>query len=75
MENLPAMEELLKIKGVTKAELLTNREARIYFDGDEAITERLVAASFEHKWQIREISLEKSLLDDIFKQLSGPQAN
>ncbi|MDR6785704.1 ABC-2 type transport system ATP-binding protein [Pedobacter africanus] len=74
MENPPMIEELLKIQGVTKAEVLTNKETRVYFDGDEEITERLVAASLQHKWQLREISLEKSLLDDIFKQLSGSQS-
>lgn len=73
MENPPAVEELLKIAGVTRAEVLTDKETRIYFDGDEEITERLVAASLQHQWQLREISLEKSLLDDIFKQLSGTQ--
>jgi ABC-2 type transport system ATP-binding protein len=74
IENLPAMEELLKIPGVTRVELLTDKEARIYFDGDQEISERLAAAAVQHKWQLRGISLEKGMLDDIFKQLSGPQS-
>ncbi|MFA4870206.1 MAG: ABC transporter ATP-binding protein [Pedobacter sp.] len=74
MENPPSIEELLKIPGVTKAEALTHKEIRLYFDGDEEITERVVATSLQHKWQLREISLEKSMLDDIFKQLSGAQS-
>lgn len=74
MENPPVIDELLKIAGVTKAEVLTDKEIRVYFDGDEEITERLVAACLQHKWQVREISLEKSMLDDIFKQLSGAQS-
>jgi ABC-2 type transport system ATP-binding protein len=75
MENPPQLEELLKIPGVTKVELLTDKETRIYFSGDEDITERLVAAAVHYKWQLRGISLEKGLLDDTFKQLSTTQSN
>jgi len=75
MENPPPMGAILKIRGVTKADFLTDKQVRIYFDGDEEIAERLVAAGVEQNWQVREISLEKGLLDDIFKQLSSPQSN
>lgn len=70
MEEPPPVAELLSVPGVSKVEFLTNRQARIYFDGDEEITERLVAASMQHGWRLREISLDKGLLDDVFKQLS-----
>ena len=71
MENPPSAAELLTVKGVTKVEFLTDRQVRIYFDnGDEEIGERLVAASVQHAWRLREISLDKGLLDDVFKQLS-----
>jgi len=71
MENPPSAAQLLTVKGVTKVEFLTDRQARIYFNnGDEEITERLVAASVQHTWRLREISLDKGLLDDVFKQLS-----
>jgi len=71
MENPPAMSELLQIRGVTRADFVTDKEVRVYFDGDEEITERLIAAGVHQKWQLREINLEKGLLDDIFKQLSS----
>lgn len=70
METPPAAEELQKVKGVTKVEFISERQARIYFDGDEEITERLIAAGVQNEWRIREISLDKGHLDDIFKQLS-----
>jgi ABC-2 type transport system ATP-binding protein len=70
MENPPPAEELQKVNGVTKVEFLSERQARVYFDGDETITERIIAAGVQHEWRIREISLDKGLLDDIFKQLS-----
>jgi len=71
MENPPAREELLKIEGATSVELLTDRQLRLYFSGDQEITERVIAASMNGGWKLREITLDKSALDEIFKQLSG----
>lgn len=71
MENAPQPAELLKIQGVTRVDYLTDKEIRIYFEGREEIAERIIAAAVVNKWQLREISLEKGLLDDIFKQLSN----
>ena len=71
MENPPSREELLLVKGVTRVEFLSSKQVRIYFDGDQDITERLIAASMQHDWRLREISFDKGLLDDIFKQLSA----
>lgn len=70
MENPPSLAALQTIKGATKAEFLTDKKIRLYFDGDQEITERLIAASMEQGWRLREISLEKGLLEDVFKQLS-----
>ncbi|GEP94051.1 ABC transporter ATP-binding protein [Chitinophaga cymbidii] len=71
MENPPAKEDLLNVPGVTGVVFLSNKELRIDFDGDLEISERLVAASVQHNWRLRELSLEKKLLDDTFKQLSS----
>jgi gliding motility-associated transport system ATP-binding protein len=70
VENPPTMAALLAVQGVSKVEFMTDRQIRIYFDSDEEIAERLVAASVQHGWRLREISLDKGLLDDVFKQLS-----
>jgi ABC-2 type transport system ATP-binding protein len=71
LENAPVPADLLKISGVTKVDFLNSKQVRVYFDGDEEIAERLAEASTYGGWQLREISLDKSLLDDIFKQLSN----
>lgn len=71
MENPPPAAELLKIPGVAKVDFLTERQARIFFTGDQEIAERLIGASVQHGWQLREINLDKSSLDEVFKQLSG----
>ena len=70
LENPPAEADLRAVQGVTRVEFLTDRLIRVDFDGDEEVSERIVAASLQHGWRLREISPEKGLLDDIFKQLS-----
>ncbi|QEC45321.1 ABC transporter ATP-binding protein [Pseudobacter ginsenosidimutans] len=69
--NPPSITDLMQVKGITKAEFLTDKQARIFFDGDEEIAERVIAAGVSQEWRIREINPEKGLLDDIFKQLSS----
>lgn len=71
MENPPSEAELLTIEGVNKVDFLTERQVRLYFNGDEEITERIIAASIQKGWKLREINLDKSALDEIFKQLSS----
>ncbi|BAV06946.1 ABC-2 type transport system ATP-binding protein [Filimonas lacunae] len=75
MENPPAAAALEKIAGVTRVEFLTERQARIYFSGDQEITESVIATSVQQGWRLRELSLDKTALDEIFKQLSSKQSN
>ncbi|TCC98277.1 ABC transporter ATP-binding protein [Pedobacter psychroterrae] len=71
MENPPAEADLLQVQGVTRVEYLTDRQLRIYFSGDQEIAERMITAGVEKGWRMREITLDKSSLDEIFKQLSS----
>jgi ABC-2 type transport system ATP-binding protein len=71
MENPPVTEDLLKIPGVTKADFLTERQIRVYFSGDPEITGRIIHSSVQNGWELREISLDKSSLDEVFAQLSN----
>jgi ABC-2 type transport system ATP-binding protein len=71
LENPPSEAELLKVPGANKVEFLTERQVRVYFNGDQEIAERLVSASVTNGWRLREINLDKSALDEIFKQLSN----
>ncbi|MGN7721748.1 ABC transporter ATP-binding protein [Chitinophaga sp. 22620] len=75
MENPPSAAELQRLEGVTRVDFLTERQVRVYFSGGQDITERIVTASVQHGWRLREISLDKSALDEIFKQLSTQQHN
>jgi ABC-2 type transport system ATP-binding protein len=74
MEDPPSEAVLLQIPGATKVEFLTERTIRLYFNGDPDITGKIISASVRHDWQLREITLDKSSLDEIFAQLSGPSS-
>ncbi|SHN07418.1 ABC transporter ATP-binding protein [Chitinophaga sp. CF418] len=71
MENPPAAAALMAIEGVMKADFLTERQVRVFFNGDQSISERLITASVQQGWRLREISLDKTALDEVFKQLSN----
>jgi ABC-2 type transport system ATP-binding protein len=70
MENPPTEAALLQIPGIDKVEFITERQVRLWFNAEQDITERLIALSIEGGWRLREISLDKTALDEIFKQLS-----
>lgn len=72
-ENPPSIAEIERIEGVGKADYLTDKLLRIYFNGDQDITEKIVELSVSKGWRLREISLDKTALDEIFKQLSSKQ--
>lgn len=71
MDNPPAEEGFLQMSGVTKADFLTEKNIRLYFNGDPEITERIITTSVAEGWRLREICLDKSSLDEIFAQLSN----
>jgi ABC-2 type transport system ATP-binding protein len=71
MDNPPPEEELLGIPGVMRTDFLTEKQIRLYFNGDQEITERIIGASVAKGWRLREISIDKNSLDEIFAQLSN----
>ncbi len=70
MDNPPTEGELLQIPGINKVEFLTERQLRVYFTGDKEIAQRLIEMSVHNNWRMSEISLDKTALTEIFKQLS-----
>ncbi|WP_223709539.1 ABC transporter ATP-binding protein [Niabella beijingensis] len=72
LEHMPPREEVLKIPGVTQIEFVTDKQIKVHFDGlQEEVTEALITASVAGGWRLKEISIDKGLLDEVFKQLSG----
>lgn len=74
MDNPPVDTQLLQIPGATKVDFLTDRQIRLYFNGDPSITETIIETSVQKGWRLREINLDKSSLDEIFAQLSNHTA-
>jgi ABC-2 type transport system ATP-binding protein len=71
VDNPPPLHELKQVTGVAQAEYITSGQARIWFNnGQDDIAEHLAAAALAGGWKLREISFDKHLLDDIFKELS-----
>ncbi|MCD0488088.1 ABC transporter ATP-binding protein [Pedobacter sp. MC2016-14] len=68
--NMPEITVLEAIDGVMRAELLTERLARLYFSGEASIAETIVTLSVQNGWRLQEITLEKNSVEEIFKQLS-----
>ncbi len=67
----PAEEVLRAIPGVTGVTFLTENLIRVFFDGDQEITERFINTCVHQGWRLLELSLDKNSLDEIFAQLSN----
>lgn len=70
MENAPPAEAFQAIEGITRVEYLTEKQLRIYFNGDKGISEALVLECAKRGWRLRELNMEKNSLDETFAQLS-----
>lgn len=73
--NPPESIILENLSGVNSVEMLRPGKFRIGFDAGQEISERLIQTSADQGWRMREITLEKSSLDQIFAQLSNKQAS
>ena len=69
--NPPDRDAFFQVKGVTDVNFLSSYDVRIHFSGNTEIAERLVEASVANHWRLQELTLEKNLLDETFKQLSA----
>lgn len=70
MDMIPPESELLSVPGISRVQYLSGTQCRLYFTGAPDITSVFIRESVARNWRLREIGLEKSLLDDVFKQLS-----
>jgi len=73
MDNPPQLDVLMEIPGITSAEVLHDGSIRLRFTASATISKKIIERSVLSNWQLSEIVLEKSSLDEIFAQLSGKQ--
>ena len=76
--NTPTVEALLKIKGVTEAEVADNNMMRVRFaedqDNDKSPHEAIVQAAVKNKWGLYQIAPDQTSLEDVFVQLTYQDA-
>jgi ABC-2 type transport system ATP-binding protein len=71
MDNPPAVETLKAIPGITEVEQLNDRSIRLRFKASSEISKQIITMSVQQGWELKEIMLEKSSLDEVFAQLSN----
>jgi ABC-2 type transport system ATP-binding protein len=71
LETPPSLDEIREIRGVDDVELLDPPYFRVKFSGSGDIVKRTVEISVQRHWQLTEIRLEKSSMDEVFAQLSN----
>lgn len=69
--NAPAIEEFVKLKGITSVDCLGDCHYHFHIAETDGITEKMIATSVANGWQLEEIQLERLSLDEIFARLSG----
>ncbi|MCD0489287.1 ABC transporter ATP-binding protein [Pedobacter sp. MC2016-14] len=67
----PALAELANLPGITMAEQLSDVSFRLRFAASSTISADIIKHSVQQNWQLTEITLERSSLDEIFAQLSN----
>lgn len=72
MLNPPPLAELAGITGITGVEEINGGITfRLRFNASSSISSQIIKLSVYHGWELQEITLEKSSLDEIFAQLSN----
>lgn len=71
MDKPPALQELAALPGITGAEQVQEKSFRLRFTASSTISKMIINTSVQQGWELTEIMLEKSSLDEIFAQLSN----
>ena len=66
----PAVDELLKITGITHAESAGDKLFRLRVAADTDLTERIVALAAQYHWGLRQIGPAQTSLEDVFAGLT-----
>jgi len=69
-ESPPTLEMLGSIKGVNRAEQLTSKSIRVFYDGSKSVSEAIIVTSVQKQWRLTQLTIERNSIDEIFKQLT-----
>lgn len=75
LANPPSERAFCLIEGITGAETIDDENVRLSFEGGRETAERVIETCVTKGWRLREISLERSSLDEIFARLSGHEGD
>jgi ABC-2 type transport system ATP-binding protein len=70
LHHAPKADELLKINGVSEAEVLPSGLMRVRFEDGAAPAEAIVQAAVQQGWGLYQIAPDQTSLEDVFMQLT-----
>ena len=70
-ENSPTIEVLSSVSESISVESIGENRFRVFISEDIGITEIFIKQSVENNWDLKELIVERSSLDEVFAQLSG----
>jgi ABC-2 type transport system ATP-binding protein len=70
LRNPPAIEEILRISGVSEAESLANGLIRVRYAENAEPAEAIVHAAVQQGWGLHQIAPDQTSLEDVFMQLT-----
>lgn len=71
MENPPAEAAIKAIPGVTDVKVLSSKKIRVSAEAAQTLAQQIIVHSVEKGWQLQELHLERSSLEEIFARLSN----
>ena len=70
-DQLPEMDELMKLPGIKRAEVLDNHGVRLWYDGERGTIKQVMREAVSRGWDMTELRKEKSSMEAVFAKLSG----
>lgn len=70
-DQLPEMDELMKLPGIKRAESLDNHGVRLWYDGERGTIKQVMREAVSRGWDMIELRKEKSSMEAVFAKLSG----
>ena len=70
-DQLPEMDELMKLPGIKRAEALDNHGVRLWYDGERGTIKQVMREAVSRGWDMIELRKEKSFMEAVFAKLSG----
>ena len=67
----PTMDELLKLSGVKRGEVIDNHAIRLWYDGERDTIKQIMREATSRGWDMIELRREKSSMEAVVAKLSG----